>query len=432
MSESWPLTRLKFIAEIDPVERADTLADDDLVSFLPMEAIGEDGSVDLSRTRPLASVKEGYTGCRDGDVVVAKITPCFENGKGALLSGLENGVAFGTTELFVLRSSRTILPRYLYYLTLSHHFRKPAASQMYGAGGQKRVPSAFVRDFEVKLPPLPQQRTIAGCLDRETAGIDLLIRHKQQLISLSREELGAITDSVLSKVRGSERPLKRHVELVAGYAFPSDGFLHTSDDGVRLLRGINVGVGAIRWADTVWWPVEHVGEAREYELEAGDIVFGMDRPWIAEGTRVAFVTAHDLPALLLQRVARLRACNGLTQAFLFLLLMSRRFRGYFECDLTGVSVPHISPEQIGSFRFVLPPEERQREICRTVEQAQSAISRKTSALMRSLQLLLEYRSALITAAVTGQIDVRALDSTPRRSTDAYGSGSAVFSSSTVT
>ena len=101
----WEVKRLKFGAELNPSPlEARKLSQDGEVSFVPMEAVGEYGGLDLSRTKPLADVGSGYTYFANGDIVVAKITPCFENGKGALANDLTNGVAFGTTELHVLRA----------------------------------------------------------------------------------------------------------------------------------------------------------------------------------------------------------------------------------------------------------------------------------------------------------------------------------------
>ncbi|TAE78227.1 MAG: hypothetical protein EAZ84_01525, partial [Verrucomicrobia bacterium] len=96
--------RLRFVAQLNPSKsEASNLPRDTKASFLPMEAIGDDGSLNLERERELSEVETGYTYFRDGDVAVAKITPCFENGKGALMSGLLNGIGFGTTELIVAR-----------------------------------------------------------------------------------------------------------------------------------------------------------------------------------------------------------------------------------------------------------------------------------------------------------------------------------------
>ena len=111
-----------------------------------MEAIGEDGSLDLSAVRDRAAVEKGYTLFFDGDVIVAKITPCFENGKGALAAGLFGGLAYGTTELHVLSPGPDLDGRFLYYVTMSDEFRTQGEAAMKGAAGQKRVPDEFVQD----------------------------------------------------------------------------------------------------------------------------------------------------------------------------------------------------------------------------------------------------------------------------------------------
>lgn len=95
------------------------------------------------------------------NVVVAKITPCFENGKGALIRGTLNGIGFGTTELHVLSPGSEIDARYLYYITANDRFRRLGEAAMFGVAGQKRVPEDFVRDYRVPVPPLAQQRAIA-------------------------------------------------------------------------------------------------------------------------------------------------------------------------------------------------------------------------------------------------------------------------------
>ncbi len=111
--EAWEVKRLRYMAEINPSKsEVDDVDLDQAVSFLPMESIGEDGSLDLDTARPLGSVYQGFTYFRDNDVLIAKITPCFENGKGAIAENLRNGIGFGTTELHVLRSGSELDRRF--------------------------------------------------------------------------------------------------------------------------------------------------------------------------------------------------------------------------------------------------------------------------------------------------------------------------------
>src|SRR6266480_3272392 len=138
----WEVKRLKFVAARNPAaSKVRGLAPDTEVSFVPMEAVGEYGGLDLSRTKPLADVGPGYTYFRRGDIVVAKITPCFENGKGAYLDQLDTEIGFGTTEFIVLRALDGIEPGFLFQITRLHAFRQLGAIAMTGAAGQQRIPS---------------------------------------------------------------------------------------------------------------------------------------------------------------------------------------------------------------------------------------------------------------------------------------------------
>ena len=174
--EHWEVKRARFVMQVNPsAPRLRSLTSEDEVSFIPMDAVGVQGGLSLEQTRVLADTSGGYTEFQDGDVVVAKITPCFENGKAALANGLMNGAAFGTTELHVLRADATLDQRFLFYVAISDTFHKLGESEMYGAGGQKRVPPEFINDFRLSLPPLTEQAAIAEYLIEVTGKIDLMM-----------------------------------------------------------------------------------------------------------------------------------------------------------------------------------------------------------------------------------------------------------------
>ena len=201
--DHWQTMRLRFLVALNPSKReADNLGPEQEVSFLPMEAVGDDGSLDLSRTRPIGEVDTGYTYFREGDVAFAKITPCFENGKGAVMRSLLGGIGFGTTELTVVRPRDQVASaNYINWLFSSPSFHKLGAASMYGAGGQKRVPDDFVRNFGMAFPPLPEQTAIAAFLDHETGKIDALVAEQRRLIALLKERRSAlISASVTGKI----------------------------------------------------------------------------------------------------------------------------------------------------------------------------------------------------------------------------------------
>lgn len=423
----WEVRRLRYAADLNPSKaEAAGYTPETEVSFLPMEAIGDDGSLDLERTRPVAEVNSGYTYFREGDVTIAKITPCFENGKGAVMRNLSGGIGFGTTELIVARPQASLTTaEYLHWLFISTPFRKLGESWMYGAGGQKRVPDDFVRNFAIAFPSLAEQLTISTFLDRETAKIDALVAEQERLIELLKEKRQAVISHAVTKGLDPTVPMKDsgiewlgqvpehwlvgkcgfYISILSGFAFPSSGF--TDEEGAtKLLRGINVGVGRLKWEETVCWRRFDGDGLGSYEMKEGDLVIGMDRPMIGEGMRVAKVEKNDLPCLLLQRVASIKTKNNLVSDFLFHLLSSGFFVAHFSPETTGVSVPHISPDQIKNFVVPVPPSSEQKEICTYVEEQHAVFNELIMTAQRAIELLKARRIALITAAVTGKIDVR--------------------------
>jgi len=208
--EHWVVKRLRFAAQTSPSKsEVSNLSPDTQVSFLPMEQIGEDGQLSLQEVRVLEEVQQGgYTYFRDGDVVVAKITPCFENGKGALCAGLLNGVGFGTTELHVIRVHKDIDSKFVFYITKSRSFRILGAAMMRGSAGQQRVPDDFVKDFPIALPSLVEQHAIATFLDCETTMVDTLIAKKERQIKLLQEKRAAIISHTVTKGLDASVPLK--------------------------------------------------------------------------------------------------------------------------------------------------------------------------------------------------------------------------------
>jgi type I restriction enzyme S subunit len=150
-------------------------------------------------------------------------------------------------------------------------------------------------------------------------------------------------------------------DLLTGYPFSSTRYIE-DPHAPRLVRGDNVVQGALRWDGVKRWPSDSVGELAAYELREGDVVLAMDRPWIEAGLKYAPVRADDLPALLVQRVSRLRGMNGLDTGFLKYLIGSQRFTDYVLGVQTGTAVPHISGGQIRAFEFRMPPLAEQRAI----------------------------------------------------------------------
>ncbi len=173
MTETLAVRALPDVVELNPRRFAQQPNDDDLVSFVPMRAVAEEsGLIDGREVRPWAEVKKGYTAFQDGDVIVAKITPCMENGKFALASALHGGRAAGSTEFHVLRAKPALLPRYLLHFVFTPEVRRAAKMNMKGAAGQLRVPIQFFEGLKIPVPPLDRQHEVVEYLDEQLSRLD--------------------------------------------------------------------------------------------------------------------------------------------------------------------------------------------------------------------------------------------------------------------
>ncbi|CAE6724784.1 MAG: restriction endonuclease subunit S [Nitrospira sp.] len=150
-------------------------------------------------------------------------------------------------------------------------------------------------------------------------------------------------------------------EVFSGYPFKSAHFTDDPDD-VALVKGENVGQGEILWEISKRWPREDADDLARYRLQRDDIVLAMDRPWVPAGLKFARIGESDPEALVVQRVARLRATGDLDQRFLYYVIASSDFVAYVKNAARGVGVPHVSGKQIAEFRFGLPPRVAQEAI----------------------------------------------------------------------
>ena len=202
LPNSWRWSRLADIGEINP--RNNDVADACLASFIPMSGLPELHSDKLEfEERLWGKMKKGYTHFADGDVVIAKITPCFENGKAAVIAGLTNGIGAGTTELHVVRPLPNLIePNYVYAFLRSPYFIADGRNKMTGTAGQKRLPMSYFATRAFPLPPIAEQQRIVAKVDDLMALFDKLEAQQQE-----RETLCKITrKSALDDLATAQSP----------------------------------------------------------------------------------------------------------------------------------------------------------------------------------------------------------------------------------
>ena len=163
-AHQFPLVRIGDVCIINPSKsEVSTLPPTTPVSFVPMACLQEHRMIfQCDEEKPLSELGASYTYFKDNDVLLAKVTPCFENGKAGIARGLRNGIGFGSSEFYVFRCGDSVLPEWIYFCVMHPLFRKAAVEQMTGTGGLQRVPRSYVENFQIPLPPLEVQKEIAA------------------------------------------------------------------------------------------------------------------------------------------------------------------------------------------------------------------------------------------------------------------------------
>lgn len=407
-SSTLPLKRLlRSIESGVSVNAVDTPAEADQLGVLKTSCVYT-GRFDSSENKAVIPDEYVRVSCpvRAGTLVVSRMnTPDLVGAAGYVTVDEPN--LYLPDRLWQVNLDRSIAePRFVYWWTQSKMYRDQVRVACAGtSSSMQNLDQDSFRSFEIPRVERPEQERIANFLDEQTARIDALIAEKERLLSLLAEQCMSVAEQVLTDVASGARvKLGFHVDLLPGFAFPSEDFSRNPED-IPLLRGVNVAPGSVRWDDAVYWCRDYDPALERFRLQTGDIVFGMDRPWISSGSRVAMVDEDSAGALLLQRVCRLRGGEKLRQRFLFYALASDAFRQSVEVDLTGVSVPHISPEQVLAFKVpVLTPQEQDAR-CSDADQQTESLHELARHAEGMLNRLREYRSSLISAAVTGQLDL---------------------------
>ena len=389
-----------------------------------MERVWSDGRIDPQEILPAAKVWNGFTYFRRDDVLVAKITPCFENGKGAHLHSLPTAIGFGSTEFHVLRAKSFILPQFLYRLTTVSEFRSLGTDAMIGAAGQQRVPSSFMANYPISLPPLPEQTAIVRYLDHADERIRRYVSGKQKLIRLLEEEKQAVIHRAVTRGLNPNVRLKpsgvewlgdvpahwevRRLRTVAEMRV-SNVDKHTKENEfpVRLCNYVDVYKNdRITQEMSFMKATASRDEIERFRLKQDDVLITKDsEAWDDIGVP-ALVTEPADDLISGYHLALLRPFNQMLGAYLAWTLQSKAIAYQFHVEAKGVTRYGLTHAGIQSVNLPLPPLPEQAAIVRYLDKATADIDTAISRTRRQIELLQEYRTRLIADVVTGKLDVR--------------------------
>jgi type I restriction enzyme S subunit len=381
-------------------------------------------------------VRKGFTAFANEDVIVAKITPCFENGKAALCRGLTNGLGFGSTEFHVLRCTDAVIPEYVYHFVRQESFRRDGEANMTGSVGQKRVPADWLKAVEIPLAPLAEQRRIVAKVDAVLARVNaarqrlgrvpaLLKRFRQSVIA------AACSGRLTADWRDKNPDATSSSDLVSsiikehGYAREVDDL--TIDDLPKTWDCATLGEltkpgnsrkpfvtsGSRGWADLVGSKgsyfirsecinTDHIRFDENVRVNAPDgaesdrtRVQPFDLLLTITGNnvgRTAVVPAECAKAYVSQHVAIIRVSRKVDVRFIWMWLRSPAHgQDQLQQFYYGYTKPGLNLEQIRSIRVGVPPFDEQREIVRRVdalfELADKIEARVTAATIRADKLI---------------------------------------------
>ena len=359
-THSFSLVRIGNVCTINP--RKNQIADlkpDTRVSFVPMVDLNEHRiAFQPSEEKQFSEVSTSYTYFEDNDVLLAKVTPCFENGKAGIARGLLNGIGFGSSEFYVLRPGERVLPEWIYFCAMHPFFRDAAVAQMTGTGGLQRVPKAFVEDFEIPLPPLAVQKEIVA----EIEGYQKVIDGARAVLDNYRPHIPIHPDWPMVPL-DDICSLGGSITTDVDFALPYIGADSIESNTGKLLKKETA------QSQRVNGPV--------YEFAGERLLYSKIRPYLNKLTVVDFhgYCSSDMYPLLPDSAKVL-----ITYLSTYMLsdTFNELIRGYYE----RASIPKINRSQLFKTEIPLPPLITQQAIVAEIEAEQALVNANRELIAR--------------------------------------------------
>lgn len=392
MIGTWEAKAIGEVCTIKPpkAEAKAKLADGDEVSFAPMEDLGiGEKYLQPRRTRRLGEVSGSYTYFADGDVLLAKITPCFENGKLGVARGLTNGIGFGSSEYIVLRPAAVLDAEFLYYYLARPTFLEEGARSMTGAVGHKRVTKEFVEGYSIPLPPLSEQRRIVAILDEAFGAIATAKANTEKNLQNARELFRSEAKSIF--LRGAAHWPAKTVDQ-----------LSTNLDSKRV---------PITKSDRKAGEFPYYGASGIVDYVA-DYIFDGDTLLVSEdganllarSTPVAFSVSGRY--WVNNHAHILKFANMATQKFVEFYLESIPLDEY----ITGAAQPKLNQKALNSIPIPIPTTlDEQAEVVDRLERGMEKSEQLQGVYERKLAALDKLKKSLLHQAFTGQLTAKSND-----------------------
>ncbi len=379
------------------------VSDADLVSFVPMEDLGI-GQKHLvpTQVKPLSEVVGSYTYFADGDVLLAKITPCFENGKLGIATGLSNSIGFGSSEYIVFRPSQSIDKDWLYYFLSRESFRKEGAERMSGAVGHKRVAKEFIEAYPIPLPPLSEQKRIVAILDEASEGIDAAVTNAEKNLANARELFDSYLNSVFTqKVEGwVEKKLEEVADanctLSYGIVQPGDEYV----DGLPVVRPTDLTTKIILLSGLKRIDPRLAGGYKRTALQGGELLL-----CVRGSTGVVSIASPELVGANVTRgIVPIRFDRTLlTPEFGFYLISSRSVQSQIREKTYGAALMQINIRDLRNVTLSFPLLNEQKLIAAKLGELHDETKSLEAIYQQKLDNLIDLKQAILQKAFAGDL-----------------------------
>ena len=326
-----------------PITRIETTANDKF----NRDRMGYAGITDISKY-------ESYV-LEDGDLLMSHINSVQYLGRTVLYVKQTDETIIHGMNLLRLKARRDVInPAYARYCFYGNPFRRQVRKITKKSVNQASFAVKDLKQIKIDVPSLSEQEQIVEILDKLQKIIEMRSNELSTLDELIKARFVELFGDPISNPKGYKKEaIEKHIDLLSGYPFKSEQYV---DKGINICGGLIIMPQKIKWEECVHW--ESTDGYEDYLLSENDIVMALDRPWIAEGFKIAKIDANHLPALLIQRTARIRALD-LNQDYLYYCFINGGFDRH--SNVTGSLVPHISAKDIRSFKVMLPPIELQNQ-----------------------------------------------------------------------
>ncbi len=398
------LKKLKDTCIIKPPkkEAKDLLTESDLVSFVPMSDLGIDQKfLHLNEEKELKKVYSGYTYFKDDDVLLAKITPCFENGKLGIAKKLKNGIGFGSSEYIVYRpkNKEELNSEYLYYFLNQESFREFGASRMAGAVGHKRIQKDFYEEYLIPIISIERQKQIVEILDKAFEAIDKAKENIEKNIQNSKELFQSKLNEIFSqKGEGwEEKTLKEVCSIITDGTHQTPKYF---DSGYTFLSSKNVTSGVIDWDNIKYIDKEqHIQMQKRVSPQLNDVLLAKNGT-----TGVAAIVDREVDFDIYVSLALLRATEKLKPRYLLHFVNSSTAKAQFNKRLKGVGVPNLHLKEIREVIINYPIDKNeQKKIVEYIDDLTYIRNGLVDNYQQKLENLKELKKSILQKAFSGQL-----------------------------